>query len=436
MRKVLCKVLGTLVLGLAVMPCAAVQPLTGSDQDYDALLAMIGQARIVMLGESTHGSREFYEERARLTRRLIEDAGFSAVVLEAPWEPVRRVDAYIRGAGSDADAATALSGFIRFPRWVWRNPQVRDFVEQLRTLNQVRTPGQPPLRLYGMDLYSVPESAAAVVRHLAKTSASAAAQAQQRYACFDQYLDEPMVYGREVEAGRAVSCAEGAAEQLVEMTAAAAGDAQDEERFAAWQSARVVQGGEAYYRAMFRTGEVSWNRREMHMADTLSQLLERLGPAGKIVVWAHNSHQGDARETDQGVLGEFTLGHLMRELYDEQVVLVGLSTYRGWVRAARRWGAPDRVWRLRPALAQSWPGRLHQLQVPRQLLIFRGHPALAAAYAERRLERVVGVMYVPADELGNHYRHARLSRQFDAVIHLDLTHALPGALPADASRIR
>lgn len=398
----------------------AAQPLTGGDADYDALLAMIGDARIVMLGEATHGSREFYQERARITRRLIEEAGFGAVVLEAPWEPARRLDAYIRGKSKDADATAALAGFVRFPRWSWRNREVRDFIESLRAINLARAPAENPVRLYGMDLYSVPESADAVVRHQARHSIAAATLARQRYACFDEYLVEPMLYGREAEAGRAASCAEGAAAQLAEMEA----EAQDEDEYDAWQSARVVQSGEDYYRALYRKVDVSWNLREKRMADTLVQILERMGATGRMVVWAHNSHQGDARATDQAVVSELSLGQLMRERYGEAAVLVGFSTYRGQVRAAPRWGARDRVWRLRPALPQSWPALLHDLGMSRLLLVFRGNPGLAQQYSEQRLQRVVGVAYFPGDERNRHYLNARLSAQFDAVIHIDVSNAV------------
>lgn len=323
--------LAWLAIGLATVSCRADQPLTGAETDYDALLAMIGPARVVMLGEATHGSREFYSERVRITRRLIDEQGFDAVVLEAPWEPVRRLDAYIRGEGRDRDAAEALAGFVRFPDWPSRNSEVRDFAESLRAVNRIRAGQSAPVRLYGMDLYSVPESADAVVRHAARRSVAAAAVAHQRYRCFDDYRAEPMFYGRETVAGRALSCAAGAAAQLAEMDSAAA----DEDDFAAWQSARVVSSGEGYYRALYRGESVgSWNLRERHMADTIVQLLERLGPRSRIVVWAHNLHQGDARATDQARGGELSLGQLMRERYGDGAVLVGFSTYRGQVRAA------------------------------------------------------------------------------------------------------
>jgi erythromycin esterase-like protein len=412
--------LAGLLWGLVACSCLASQPLTGGDDDYDALLAMIGPARVVMLGESTHGSREFYRERVRITRRLIEEQGFGAVVFEAPWEPVRRLDAYVGGAGRDPDAVAALGDFRRFPDWTWRNSEVRDFAESLRVFNRARAGKAPPVRLYGMDLYSLPESADSVVRHLARRSIAAAAVARQRYICFDNFLAEPIYYGREVDWGRAPSCAAAAAAQLTEMAPAPV----DEDDFLAWQSARVVSSAESYFRAMYIKGEISWNVRERHLADTLSQLLERLGPRGRIVVWAHNLHQGDARATDQGQAGELSAGQLMRERYGDDAVLVGFSTHSGQVRAATEWGAPDRVWEMPPALPQSTSGRLHYRGPAATLLIFRGNPALAAEFTEREVQRAIGVIYVRHDELRNHYFYAVPSAQFDALIHLDVTSAL------------
>jgi erythromycin esterase-like protein len=426
LRRLLRK-LAALPLVLLATGAPAAQPFTGADSDYDALLALTANARVVLLGEDTHGSREFYRERARITRRLIEEQGFGAVVLEAPWEPVRRVDAYLRGDSRDTDAAAALSGFIRFPDWPSRNSEMRDFVESLRAINRGRAANAARVRLYGMDIYSVPESADAVVRHVARRSVTAAAVARRNYLCFDDYLPEPMIYGREVAAGRAASCATGAAAQLAAMEAVAAMEP-GEDDFAAWQSARVVSSGESYYRERMRNdpsaGITSWNLREQHMAGTLVQILERMGPQGRIVVWAHNLHQGDARATDQALGGELSLGQLMRQRFGDAAVLVGFSTFRGTVRAASEWGARDRVRRLRPALRDSWPGRLHRLGQPRLLLIFRGQPAQAAEFSGRALERAVGVSYLPQDERRSHYFFASLSAQFDAVIHLDVTTAL------------
>ncbi len=437
-------VLAWLAWSLASAICLADQPLTGAAADYDRLLELTAGARVVLLGEATHGSREFYRERARITRRLVEEQGFRAVVLEAPWEPVRRLDDYLLGTDRDDNAAAALAGFVRFPAWPSRNSELRDLLEALRAVNVAPDRRGRPVRLYGMDLYSVPESADAVVRHVARRSIAAAALARQRCACFDHYLPEPMRYGREVEAGRAPSCASGAVAQLAEMESAAA-QTRDEDDFLAWQSARVVSSGESYYRALYRGESVgSWNLRERHMAATLAQLLERMGPQGRIVVWAHNLHQGDARATDQARSGELSLGQLMRERFGEDAVLVGFSTFRGRVRAAPGWGSPDRVRRLRPALPGSWHHLLHARLSsggpPAVLLIFRGDPALAAEFAARRPERAVGVIYRPRAERRDHYFNTVLSAQFDAVIHIDVTGAIdslarqsPGAGVVDAS---
>lgn len=399
----------------------AAQPLTGGGHDYDALLALTAKARVVMLGEATHGSREFYRERTRITRRLIAEQGYRALVLEAPWEMVRRVDAYVRGESGDADATAALAGFTRFPDWPSRNSELRDLVEALRALNRTPAHRDDPVRLYGMDLYSLPESADAVVRHVARRSVAAAAKARQRYRCFDDY-DEPSFYGRDVAVGRAPSCADGAQEQAVELEA---GPVAGEDDFMAGQSARTVAAAEGCYRALYRGESIgSWNLRERHMAGTLDRLLERMGPQGRMVVWGHNLHQGDARATAQARGGELSIGQLMRERHGDAAVLVGFSTHRGTVRAAPAWGARDRVRPLRPAIPESWHGVLHRDAPPAVLLVFRGNPALAAEYAASRPERAVGVLYLPGSERRDHYFNAALSGQFDAVIHIDATTAL------------
>lgn len=406
---------------------AAALPLTGGERDYDALLAAVGDARIVMLGEATHGSREFYRERVRITRRLIEERGFTAVVFEAPWEPLRRLDAYVQGRGDDPDATAALADIVRFPRWTWRNDEVRDFAEWLRRHN--RQPDATPVRLFGMDLYSVPESARAMAGHLARSSLQESAEARRDYRCFEHYLDEPQDYGHAVVRLGREPCGAGARRQLAAMQlrvdqAAVPG----EELFAAWQSAQTVAAGEDYYRAMHLPGISSWNRRERHMADTLDRLNAWLtatsGRTAKLVVWAHNIHQGDARATDQTAVGETSLGQLMRERHPGEAVLVGFSTYSGRVRAASGWGRRDTVKRLRPALAGSWSALLHTAGMPAFLLSFADRPALAAALGENRPERAVGVTYLPHDERASHYFNVRLSRQFDAVIHWDVTDAV------------
>lgn len=430
--QVLLAAMGVFMSGLALAggagPAATVvqvraeaRILGGGFADYDPLMAAIADAGIVLLGEATHGSREFYRERARITRRLIEEKGFDAVVFEAPWEPMRSADAWVRGGAGTVEAA--LAGVVRFPRWTWRNAEVRDFLLWLRAHNANRVGA--PVRLYGMDLYSLPESADAVVGRLAQDSSALAEDARRDYRCFDAYRSEPQDYGQAVEMAQRESCGDGARRQLALMQLRVADAGQpDEGLFATWQSAHTVAAAEHYYRAMYRGVESSWNVRERHMADTLDRLrgwLAASGGNGKIVVWAHNIHQGDARATDQAAAGEVSLGQLMRERYGDAVFLVGFSMHGGHVRAATVWGGQDVVKRLRPARRDSWSGLMHAAGMPAFLLVFRDRPALAEAFAAPRLERAVGVIYLPREERTSHYFRVGLSRQFDALIHWDAT---------------
>lgn len=400
---------------------AAALPLDGGAGDYDGLLESIGDAALVMLGEATHGSAEFYRERARITRRLIEDKGFDAVVFEAPWEPMRQADAWVRGGPGTAEEA--LAGIVRFPSWTWRNTEVRDFLAWLRERNG-RHPGRPA-RVYGMDLYSLPESADAVAGHLAAAAPEQAEAARLDYRCFDAYRGEPQDYGQAVEIGHGERCGAGSRRQLalMQLRVEAAG-VPDEALFAAWQSAHTVAAAEHYYRAMYRGGEPSWNVRERHMAATQDRLrdwLKARGGNGKLVVWAHNIHQGDARATDQAAAGEVSLGQLMRERHGDGAFLVGFTLGGGRVRAATRWGGADAVKTLRPPRRDSWSGLMGRTGMAAFLLLFRDRPALAEALASARPERAVGVIYLPRDEWASHYFRVALSRQFDAVIHQEAT---------------
>ncbi len=400
---------------------AAAIPMDGTAGDYDGLVEAIGDSDVVMLGEATHGSVEFYRERARISRRLIEEKDFAAVVFEAPWEPMGQADAWVRGGPGTVEEA--LAGIVRFPRWTWRNTEVRDFLAWLREHNG-RHPDRP-VRVYGMDLYSLPESADAVAGYLAGESPELAGAARRDYRCFDAYRDEPQDYGQAVEVAQGESCGAGSRRQLALMPLRVdAAGVPDEALFGAWQSAHTVAAAEHYYRAMYRGDESSWNVRERHMAATLDRLqdwLKASGGSGKIVVWAHNIHQGDARATDQAAAGEVSLGQLMRERHGDGAFLVGFGMHGGRVRAATRWGGADGVKRLRPARRDSWSGLLQRTGLPAFLLVFRGRPALAEALAAPRPERAVGVIYLPRDEWASHYFRVGLSRQFDAVIHRETT---------------
>jgi erythromycin esterase-like protein len=409
-------------------------PLSGGKGDYDALMNLIGDARFVLLGEATHGTHEFYRERARITRRLIEEKGFDAVVLEADWPHAYRVGEYVRGRGKDANAEQSLSGFTRFPQWMWRNRDFLDLITWLRSHNDSRPSDAPRVGVYGMDLYSLSDSSKAVVEYLKRVDPAAAARVRKHTACFRRYGDQPEQYGYDVATEMKSSCEKDAAAQFQEMEQrmsawrARPQRERDDHLFSAYHNARVVKNGEAYYRLSYEGGFSTWNLRDSHMAETLQEISRYeeaiRGQQAKVVVWAHNTHQGDARMTAMGEAGELNVGHLMRKFHDGASVLVGFTTYTGEVRAASEWGAQGRKMKVRPALAESYSGLFHQAGVPNFLLILRGGGAVAEALAESHLERAIGVIYLPQTERRSHYFEARLSKQFDAVIHLDVTSAV------------
>ncbi|WP_296948767.1 erythromycin esterase family protein [uncultured Massilia sp.] len=415
----------------------AAQPLRGDAHDYDGLLDLVGDARFVLLGEATHGTHEFYEERARITRRLIEEKGFHAVAVEADWPDAYRVNRYVRGQGEDADADAALAGFRRFPNWMWRNTDVSRFVEWLRGHNdaaQARGKAGRTVGFYGLDLYSMFTSIGEVLRYLAQVDPQAAAQARARYACFDHYCEDSQHYGYTANIDLSASCEQGVIDQLHQMQQLAidymrrdgAGDAEDA-FFYAQQNARLVRNAEEYYRTMFRGRIASWNLRDSHMAETLDALarhLARDGEPAKIVVWEHNSHIGDARATEVGELGEWNVGELARKAYDGQTRLIGFTTYDGWVTAASEWDGPAEHKQVRPAIAGSCEALLHEVGIPRFVLPLRDDGPARTVLVQRRLERAIGVIYLPQTERQSHYFTARMARQFDAVIHIDGTTAV------------
>ena len=428
---------------------AAARPLSGDEHDHDALMDLIGDAPLVLLGEASHGTHEFYRTRAAITRRLIVDRQFTAVAVEGDWPDAYRVNRFVRGQGHDADADAALAGFQRFPTWMWRNTVVAAFVDWLRGHN-ARLPAAERCGFYGLDLYSLHGSIAAVLAHLDRTDPEAARRARQRYACFDSFGPDTQVYGLMAGLGRAKDCEDEVVSMLVELAgrarSAATSSSSAEEAEAAFdaeQNARLVANAEAYYRQMFRRDVSTWNLRDDHMADTVAALrrhLARPGPGGvgaprepKLVVWAHNSHLGDARATEMAQRGEINLGQRLREVHGDRAVLVGFSTHGGTVMAASDWDEPGQRLRVNPAREDSLEGLLHAAGPARFLLPLRGDPVLAQALAEPRLQRAIGVVYRPQTERQSHYLHSRVARQFDALIHLDETRAVdplpPPAVP-------
>lgn len=413
---------------------AAARPLA-EDDDHDALLAMVGDARFVLLGEATHGTHEFYRERARITRRLIAERGFHAVAVEGDWPDASRVNRFVRGLGEDDFAVEALDGFRRFPTWMWRNADVLEFVEWLRAHNVARPPGQHA-GFYGVDLYSLHRSMAAVLRHLDAADPDAARRARERYACFDQYGEDSKLYGLMAGLGSAEGCEQEVISAWIDLQrrsvqAASSGapDADAEAAFDAEQNALLVKNAEAYYRSIYRREVSSWNLRDRHMDETLERLERHLharhGEPPRIVVWAHNSHLGDARASDKGRRrGELNLGQLVRERHGREALLVGFSTHHGSVTAASDWGAPAERKRVRPSLPDSYERVMHASGVPRFLLPLRGDGAHVRALAEPRIERAIGVVYRPETERQSHYFFATLPEQFDALIHVDTTRAV------------
>jgi erythromycin esterase-like protein len=415
---------------------AAARPLTGTPGDYDALLDLVGDARFVLLGEATHGTHEFYEERARITQRLILEKGFNAVAVEADWPDAYRVNRYVSGKGSDADANAALSGFERFPAWMWRNHDVAAFVDWLRGHNEA---SGARVGFYGLDLYSMFTSMQEVLAYLEKVDPNAAADARQHYGCFDHYSEDSQHYGYAAGIGMSASCQQGVIDTLHQLQQRAseymrADDIEAEDAFFyAQQNARLVKNAEEYYRTMFRGRVSSWNLRDSHMAETLDALarhLAREGQPAKIVIWEHNSHIGDARATEVGGLGEWNVGELARKAYGDDTRLIGFSTYDGWVTAASEWDGPAERKRVRPALPGSYEQILHETGIARFFLPLRGAGPARDALSERRLERAIGVLYLPRSERQSHYFSAELPRQFDGVIHIDHTSAVQ---PLDAT---
>jgi erythromycin esterase-like protein len=411
---------------------AAAHPLRGERDDYDALLEMVGDARLVLLGEASHGTHEFYRERARITRRLIEEKGFTAIAVEADWPDAYRVNRYVRGASDDADADEALSGFKRFPTWMWRNTDVVELTEWMAGYNTALPADRPRVGFYGMDLYSLFTSIDAVIEYLDDVDPEAAQRARFRYACFEHFGEDTQAYGYAAEFGLTQPCEDQAVQQLLELQRRAAelashdGRIPEDEFFFAEQNARLVINAEEYYRTMFRGRVSSWNLRDQHMVETLAALLEHFEGKGidaKLVVWAHNSHLGDARATELGEAGEWNVGQLVRQRWDNEALLVGFTTHHGTVTAASEWDAPAERKRVRPGLAGSYEALFHGVGETSFLLPLRG-AEIAEPLRPSRLERAIGVIYMPQTERLSHYFHASLPEQFDAVIHWDETRAV------------
>lgn len=404
-------------------------PLSGTRSDYDELLEQVGERSFVLLGEATHGTSEFYRMRAEITQRLIEEKDFDGVAVEADWPDAYRLNRYVRG-DINSSLDEAFKEFQRFPRWMWRNREVRNFVDWLRNYNANHIAVEQ-VGFYGLDIYSLYRSVDSVIQYLEKVDPEQAHIARQAYACLDSVRD-PQQYGYQVAFSLRPSCHETVLEQFAELRRKASEYlVRDElnrydEQFYAEQNAHVVLNAETYYRSLFSSRVNTWNLRDEHMTSTLFNLqryLRARGSKGKIVVWAHNSHIGDSRATEMGWGGEHNIGQLIRlRAGADDALLVGFTMYTGSVSAAFAWGAPVEHLRVRPAIPESYEGLFHSTGLDRFYLPL--HAPSAQPLHDVMQERAIGVVYRPATERASHYFRASLTSQYDAVFHLDETSAV------------
>ena|SRR5438105_544669 len=398
---------------------------------FGSVLDAIGDASLVLIGEASHGTHEFYETRAELTKALIVHKGFNLVAVEADWPDAYRVNRWVRHASADATADAALADFTRFPRWMWRNADVVRFLEWLHDHNGARRT-DARVGFYGLDLYSLHSSIQAVLGYLRKVDPEAAERARHRYGCFEDFAEDSQAYGYAATVGLSRSCEDEVVAELVDLRRRAAEYASRDGRIAAddyffaEQNARLVRNAEEYYRSMFGGRAESWNLRDTHMMQTLQALVAHVrqaSGAARAVVWAHNSHLGDARATEMSARGELNLGQLVRQEYGGQARLVGFTTHTGTVTAASDWDEPSERKRVRPSLDGSYERLFHDVGLERFVLVL-DEPKTRDALASPRLERAIGVIYRPDTERPSHYFRSRLPDQFDVVFHIDRTQAV------------
>lgn len=394
------------------------------DLPLAGLLDRIGDSRLVLIGEASHGTSEFYRARQRITRALIEEKGFDFVAIEGDWPDTARIDHYVRHAEYPPSEWTA---FARFPTWMWRNEEVRGFVDWLREHNADRAPADR-VAFHGLDLYSLYNSIAAVLDYLDDVDPEAAAVARQRYGCLTPFEPDPAAYARMSLSPGYAGCETPVVEMLRDLQQRHRQYAeQDGDRFHdAVQNARLVANAEEYYRSMFYGSRSAWNLRDGHMFETLETLLAHHGEGSRGVIWAHNSHVGDARATDMSRRGEFNIGQLCRARFGEAVYSIGFGTDTGTVAAASNWDEPMEIKTLRPALPDSYERLCHETGRAGFLLPLGrgGDPQVRQGLAESRLERAVGVIYRPETERASHYFHAELPRQFDEYVWVDRSRAV------------
>ncbi len=409
-----------------------IQTLEDIPNNYDSLLEAVKGAECVLIGESTHGTHEFYQIRADITKYLIRKQGFNAIAVEGDWPDTYRINRYVKGDNTIKNSIDALEGFKRFPTWMWRNKVVVEFIDWLYDYNlNIRDPEK--VGFYGLDLYSLNASIEAIIKYLEKEDVEAAARAKQRYSCFDPFKEELQHYGFSVVFGMAKSCENAVIDQLADLNKNAyfylkKNGLKEDEFFHTEQNAHLVKNAEKYYRSMFISSESSWNIRDTHMAETLDRLVnhltKKLQKRAKMVIWAHNSHIGDARATESGTQGQLNIGQLARERYGNKAALIGFLTNSGTVTAASAWDGVAERKIIRPALQNSYEHFFHNLNIPTFIISFKDNEKINRYIPNNLLERAIGVIYLPKTERTSHYFYANLSKQFDVVIYLDNTTAI------------
>jgi protein-L-isoaspartate(D-aspartate) O-methyltransferase len=391
------------------------------DADLDALIDRIGDARVVLIGEASHGTSEFYEMRARITRELVEQRGFNVVALEADWPDTATIDRRVR----DLPRQSLREGpFSRFPTWMWRNVEMDRFVAWLTEFNEGLDP-QKKVSIHGLDLYSLNNSIGAVLDYLDDVDPRAAQAARVRFACFSPWETDPATYGRAAVLGETRTCEEDAVVTLTRLFEERVNylDRDGESFFDAARNARVIRNAERYYRAMYHGSRESWNLRDRHMFETLQGVLDHRGSDAKAVVWAHNSHVGNASATEMGVRGEINIGQLAREEYGRRAYAIGFGTHSGTVAAASNWNEPVQFMEIRPSHADSYERLCHDSGIDSFFLPLRSDDArpVREELLTPHLERAIGVIYRPQTEVASHYFQAALPVQFDEYVWFDRT---------------
>ena len=397
---------------------------TLEEASLDPLLKRIGKARVVLIGEASHGTSEFYRMRALITKRLIEEKNFSIVAAEADWPDAARIDHYVRHRNAPPSEWTA---FARFPTWMWRNTEVKDFIDWLHEHNKA-LPYYDRTGFYGLDLYSLYNSARAVVDYLDEVDPDLAIVARRRYGCLSPWEADPAAYGHAALTGAYRDCEQDVVRMLAELHKKHLEYAyHDGERFLdAAQNAQLVADAERYYRVMYYGSRASWNLRDSHMFDTLLNVMTFHGESAKAVVWAHNSHVGDASATEMSARGEHNIGQLCRKKFGEESYSIGFGTDHGTVAAASNWDGPMEIKQVRPSHPQSYERLFHLTNKSGLILPLHAEQKgeLYTQLSKPKLERAIGVIYRPETELASHYFEAVLPRQFDEYIWIDHTKAV------------